>query len=105
MIYMAMHCSTLFRKSQCEHRNWREIKDGEIEGTREKGEGRREREGEERKRDLQMAFHFIIRQAINLHQLPDLLWGGNCKRKLEASMIVSRIRSHYGPHELQSIII
>ena len=27
---------------------------------------------------LQMAFHFIIGQTFNLHQLPDLFWCGNC---------------------------
>lgn len=28
--------------------------------------------------NLQMAFNLIIGQTVNLHQLPDLLWGGNC---------------------------
>lgn len=31
-----------------------------------------------RERYLQVAFNFIIGQTINLHQLPDLFWGGHC---------------------------
>jgi hypothetical protein len=27
---------------------------------------------------LQMAFNFIIGQTVNLHEFPDLFWGGHC---------------------------
>jgi len=45
-----------------------------------------------------MAFNFIIGQTVNLHQLPDLFWGGHCKvtqNKKKEKTFISDCCNHY----------